>query len=79
MVMVKGSDFTLIYTHGMGSAVLFDADGQRIDCGDSDEVSERLIERLGVTVDYVDTDALFPHKNERGWGQVVKTLDEIKW
>jgi hypothetical protein len=66
---------TLVTSLSGSDAVLFDGEA-RIDFGHTEDVMERLIERLGVTVEYnreiiVDSDA-------RGWDGVAKTLSEVQ-
>lgn len=71
---MKPEDITIVYSPSMVDAAVYE-NGNLIDSGHADDVTVRLIERLGVMIEYnVDFTV---DKRARGWAGVAKTLDEV--
>jgi hypothetical protein len=67
------ADLSLIISPSGSSAALYE-NGALVDKGDTDEVQERLLERLGVSIEQAD---FITDKTARGWEGVAKTYDEV--
>lgn len=71
--MTDPKSLTMVVSYGQDAAAVYDESGARIDTGHIDSVTERLIERVGVTVEYVSD--LVTDRGARGWAGIATTLD----
>jgi len=70
----RAEGLTLVYAPGMNDAALFQGD-ERIDTGHTDDLSERLIEGLGVRTEHAN---IIEHPHAGGWAGVFRSLAALR-
>lgn len=66
-------NLTLVYAPGRVDAALYQ-DGKLVDSGHTEDLMDRLVTRLGVTIEEGD---IVIDRNAPGW-RIAPTLDQVK-